>query len=88
MRVKLIYMSYSYHYLSFVDCCPLSPRSASSRERLLPKELSLIQGARNNRRGEMEPLTELPSSDERPERDVRVWLESSSRYQACEVDEN
>ncbi|XP_026472892.1 popeye domain-containing protein 3-like [Ctenocephalides felis] len=73
---------------NLLDCCPLSPRSASSRERLLPKEISLLQGARNKRRGEMEPLTELPSSDERPERDVQVWLETSSKYQAWKLDEN
>ncbi|KAH1013737.1 popeye domain-containing protein 3 [Dendroctonus ponderosae] len=34
---------------------------------------------------EMEPLTELPSSDDLTSNDVESWLETSSKYHSCEL---
>lgn len=34
---------------------------------------------------EMEPLTELPSTDDLTSNDVESWLETSSKYHSCEV---
>lgn len=33
----------------------------------------------------MEPLTELPSSDDLTSNDVESWLETSSKYHSCEL---
>lgn len=35
--------------------------------------------------GEMEPLTELPSTDDLTSNDVESWLETSSKYHSCEI---
>ncbi|KAK4879121.1 hypothetical protein RN001_007267 [Aquatica leii] len=34
---------------------------------------------------EMEPLTELPSTDDLTSNDVESWLENSSKYHSCEI---
>lgn len=34
---------------------------------------------------EMEPLTELPSTDDLTSNDVESWLETSSKYHSCEI---
>lgn len=33
----------------------------------------------------MEPLTELPSTDDLTSNDVESWLETSSKYHSCEI---
>jgi hypothetical protein len=56
----------------------------SSRERLCPKENGIFLP--NGRLLEMEPLTELPSSDDLASNNgVESWLETSSKYHSCEI---
>ncbi|KAF2885812.1 hypothetical protein ILUMI_20354 [Ignelater luminosus] len=69
--------------------CPTSPDSfISEKSREKPyqkfKENGLIPlNGRNV--GEMEPLTELPSTDDLASNDVESWLENSSKYHSCEI---
>ncbi|CAG9825231.1 unnamed protein product [Phaedon cochleariae] len=41
--------------------------------------------SQNCYQNEMEPLTELPSTDDLTSNDVESWLETSSKYHSCEI---
>lgn len=73
-----------YLYWVFTGICPMSPMSYmsdSSRQKL--KENGGINHAEYV--SEMEPLTELPSTDDLTSNDVESWLETSSKYHSCEI---
>lgn len=71
-----------------VLACPLSPgafSNDSSRYRSYEKFKENGNLSQNCYLSEMEPLTELPSSDDLTSNDVESWLETSSKYHSCEI---
>ncbi|KAK5646075.1 hypothetical protein RI129_004539 [Pyrocoelia pectoralis] len=71
--------------------CPGSPDALlgdndKCREKIYQKfkeNGSILTNGRNI--SEMEPLTELPSTDDLTSNDVESWLENSSKYHSCEI---
>ncbi|KAB0798445.1 hypothetical protein PPYR_09438 [Photinus pyralis] len=72
-----------------IGTCPGSPDALlgdKCREKIYQKfkeNGSILTNGRNI--SEMEPLTELPSTDDLTSNDVESWLENSSKYHSCEI---
>lgn len=72
----------------FTGIGPMSPDSFlsdASREKCYEKFRENGSSAPNGYLSEMEPLTELPSTDDLTSNDVESWLETSSKYHSCEI---
>ncbi|KAG5868747.1 hypothetical protein JTB14_013756 [Gonioctena quinquepunctata] len=64
-----------------VGLCP----DSFSNESIKNKFRENGNASQNCYMGEMEPLTELPSTDDLTSNDVESWLETSSKYHSCEI---
>lgn len=65
---------------------PESTYTVNSREPLCSERVKESGGyLGNGRLSEMEPLTELPSTDDLTSNGVESWLETSSKYHSCEL---